>query len=182
MSDEQPIISFDHLACFGAITTGFAKAESTLKLALAAILDTDPATAHIISEPYGSIDLQNVLRSLAKIHLEPEDAEKIVSLTGVLKTHRTLRNHIAHNQWTCGTRKGALRPVRIDIRQGHAAPAGFEDDTKDYTLPEIYAAAEELSDYSEKVLGAFHELGFMEIIEKNIDWESVRSELDEGSS
>lgn len=185
---DRPLISHDHLYLFGGITHLYAMAELNLKFVLAGILKVDLSTIMILTEPYSSHQLRNVLSSLIKNPgvipktLGPKNYERLVGLIGQFKSFGALRNNIAHNHWTAGKRPGSIKPMRLDIQSGKAKHIGVDDTEKDYTVSDLRKEAESLEKLQRGVYDFFDDTGLREIIEEKMEESKIVIESSAGNS
>lgn len=158
-----------HLRAFGSIVYQYATVETGLKICLSGILDTSLHIALILTEPYGSLDLRRVIKSVAKEHDWPDGGlDRLVQIVGDLKPHTALRNNIAHSRWTDGGRPGAIKPRGIDIRQERAVFIGNDPDERDWTAEEMMASAEALAALNRRILQFMDDMGLTARIERHI--------------
>ena len=112
------LLTTKHGEAFGGIIIAYAHAEVSIKFTLSAVLDTNLETMFVLAEPYTSLQLRNVANAIVKLKMPIPAIEAFVQLTGKLKEHGTLRNHVAHAMWVKGTRPGSIRPARMGQTQG----------------------------------------------------------------
>ena len=147
----------------------YAAVESGIKIAVSGILEVRLGHAMIAFEPYGSLDLKNVAKSLAKERLKPHVAERFCWLIGEWTKHSWLRNSIAHNRWTAGTRPDSIKPQTVKIREGRADWIGSSPAEADFTPEEIEAKADELHHVNEGVKDFLQTSGLQAIIEAKME-------------
>ena len=167
----EPLLSDEHYNLFGRITHGYASSEWGLKFLLAAMLKLDISIFLIVSEPYGSQDLRNVLKSIAKWSTfeNDEEFEQIIGLVGRLKSYGKIRNFIAHNRWTQGKRVRSIRPIAMNIRSGKAATLGYSDDDEDYVIEELAIIADGTFKLDSDIKNFIKSYGYAEIIEQKMN-------------
>lgn len=169
--DLSDLLSDKHFEAFGRIVSAYASCETGIKLSLAGILNALPHEIMILSEPYSSLGLRNVSKSIAKLRLPQDHQEQFMQLIGEFGGYAQLRNHIAHNRWTRGTRIGSIRPVQMDIRSGKAKPKGYDPEEPDFTLEEIGLRANQLFELNSKIVEFMIGAGLSENIEKRLESE-----------
>jgi len=112
-----------------------------IKLCLGATYSLDVHDIFLITEPYSASNLKKVAKAVAKLYFSPEMKDDFVAILGRFGKFSTLRNHIAHNNWTDGSRPNSIRIVQADIRAGRLDLKGYSEDEPDYTLDELGDAA-----------------------------------------
>lgn len=170
-----------HLLAFGRIIHNFASVETGIKLALCGILNTFIDSALISFQPYSAGDLRNVAKSLAKERLRPELSDQFCHIVGAWFAFNGLRNVIAHSRWTASHRPGAIKPRRLNIREGRADWIGDRESEQDYTASELEAAAEKLHLVNERLKAFLQSSGLADIIAENIDSERSDTSATSGS-
>jgi hypothetical protein len=145
-------VTKEHLLGFGGITHYYAVAETGIKIGLAAVLGVELIDVLIMCEPYSSLDLRNVAKSVAKAHepITPE-VERFLQLVGDFGAFSSIRNLIAHSRWREGIREGSIRPSRLDIRDGKARTYGLEDGERDWTADDLFSEANKLVDFNRRI-------------------------------
>ena len=171
--DLSDLLSDQHFEAFGRIVSAYASCETGIKLSLAGILNALPHEIMILSEPYSSLSLRNVSKSIAKLRLPKKHQEQFMHLIGEFGGHAQLRNHIAHNRWTRGTRPNSIRPVQMDIRSGKAKPKGYDPEERDFTLEEIGLRANQLFELNSKIVQFMIGTGLSEILENRLEAERL---------
>jgi len=127
-----------HYQVFGVIITLYARAEESFRTALAMLLQTSVEAVVLLSAPYTTAQLRNVLKSTAKLTLvEGPALDKLVHLIGDHGSVATLRNHIAHAQWEEGSEPLSIRPVFGDVKQGRFQMFGSGGKVVEYTTEEL---------------------------------------------
>lgn len=152
MVDSEPIVTSRHLLGFGGIIHHYAFVETGVKLALSHVIGISFVDMAIICEPYTSLSLKNVSKSLAKAKepITPE-VERFLQIVGDLAKFSRIRNYVAHSQWTTGARLGSIKPTGIDIRDGKARVLGYGEDEKDWTVDDLYAESDALVELSARI-------------------------------
>lgn len=180
MSEAQ--LTDSHYILFGRIMYGYASAESRFKILLSAMLDMDIGTFLIVSEPYNSSQLKNVLKSITKLsEFESDDEfDKIIALVGRFQTFSKMRNKIAHSRWVDGDRPNSIKPISMNIREGKAVPSGYVAGEKDYTIEDLWAITKELFDLSNDANTFIKDYGYSAIIERKISDKSKRIDGNDG--
>lgn len=146
---------------FGYIVSTYAKVEVGFKLIIGRILGLDNWVIGILSEPYGTMDLRNVTKSIVKSSdISDELQERIVQLVGDFKTFSGLRTDICHSMWGDGICPNSIRPLRLDIRSGKLVLKGVHDDDKDWALDELEEQAKRLNALHARQVAVLKELGF----------------------
>lgn len=187
-NSEKQLIGHEHLLLFGGITHIYARAEFGLKVVMAGLLKVDLNTIMILTEPYGSHQLRNVLSSLNKNvaiilkTLGPKNHERLIDLIGQLKSFGPLRNNIAHTQWVAGKRPGSIKPIRLDIQSGKAKYHGIHDEEKNYTLSDLRKEAEALQQLQLDIYKFLNDTGLLETIEEKIEVTKIVIESFGGNS
>lgn len=166
--DLSDLFTDAHFHAFGVITTAYASCETGIKLCLAGTLGLPPYNIMILTEPYSSLALRNVAKSIAKLDMPPQFQEQFIQIVGDWGSQGKLRNYIAHNRWTRGTRPKSIRPVQMDIRSGKANFTGYEDGDPDYSLEDIQRAASTLVRIDERIRRFLKNTGLADAIERNI--------------
>jgi len=153
-------VTKDHLLGFGAIVHYYAQVETGIKLGVAETVGVSYIEMLILSEPYGTQNLRNVAKSLIKSRDEINShQERFLQIIGDLGAFGPVRNAIAHSRWIEGKRPGSIKPTRIDIREGKPRIFGAEDDDKDWTAEDLYAAADKLADINRRMAQLLVECG-----------------------
>lgn len=149
---------------FGSHIYEYAALEFGIKGTLGYILKIDTLEAFIIGEPYSSMALRNVAKSITKeSSLSDQQKEKFVHILGEFGGQSRLRNYIAHSRWRKGDREGSLKPVGFDIRSGKAKMIGHDKDEKDYTAAEIKQEADKLKKLAAALVYFHMDCGFTSI-------------------
>lgn len=145
-------VTKDHLLGFGGIIHYYASAEAGIKIGLATVLGVELIDVMILCEPYSSLDLRNVAKSISKAHepITPE-VERFLQLIGDFGAFGPMRNLIAHSRWKAGQREGSIKPTRLDIRDGKARAYGMLEDERDWTAPELFEEADKLVDLNRRI-------------------------------
>lgn len=165
----MPVPSKEHLNAFGSLIHHYASVETGLKIVLAGVLNVRLRLILIMTEPYGALDLRRVAKAIAKEHNWPgKSLDTFVQIVGDVKPISPLRNYIAHCRWTEGTRPGAIKPRRVDIREEKARYFGDEDDERDWTAKEIQAEADKLITINARLVQLLADTGLDKRIEANI--------------
>lgn len=181
--DLSDLLSDKHFEAFGRIVSAYASCETGIKLALAGVLNALPHEIMILTEPCSSQALRNVAKSIAKLRLPASQQGNFVQLIGDFAGHGSLRNQIAHNRWTRGTRPNSIRPVQMDIRSGKAKPKGYDPEESDYTLLEIGKRADELFSLNSRIVEFMNIAGLTKNIEDRMNAErsAIASSLGGGA-
>jgi hypothetical protein len=158
-----------HLLAFGRFIHAYAAVESGIKIALSGVLGTELDAALISFAPYRASDLRNVAKSLAKERLKPPEAEQFCCIVGDWFQFNGLRNIIAHSRWTEGLREGAIKPRRLNIREGKADWVGDKPDEQEYTAPELQGRADKLNEVNERLKKFLQTSGLADVIASRID-------------
>ena len=153
---------------FGRIIHVFAASEENIKLAIAAMCDLPPDVALILQEPYGSGNLKNVAKSIAKINLHDNIKDEFISLVGNIVSFSKLRNYIAHSRWNVGTRPESFKPMSLNIRGDRADYLGLEDDEKDWTAKELNVEYQKLYKHSCDLIDFMSKHDFFTMVEKRL--------------
>lgn len=158
-----------HFKAFGALIHNYASVETGFKIVLSGILNAPLRLMLIMSEPYSSLNLRQVVKAVAKEHDWPDNQlETLMQIIGDVKPIAPLRNHIAHCRWTEGTRADTIKPRRIDIREERARYYGNDEEERDWTASEIEAEAQKLIDINLRLIQFLSDTGLKEVIERNI--------------
>lgn len=114
-------LTSNHILAFGGITYNYARIEGILEIIISDMLNIDVGTTVIITEPYSSLDLRNVIKSLNRVCVLPNKLnEELAQIVGDLQSFSGLRNNIAHSTWTDGDRPDSIKP-------SHRAPTSYDD-------------------------------------------------------
>ena len=159
-----------HIRAFGLLIYHYASVETGLKIAICGMLKTNLADVLILSQPYGSLDLRRVTKSIAKERTwkDPKHLDQIICIIGEMKPISGLRNYIAHSRWTDGSRPGSIKPRHVDIRNEKAEFHGDIDTEADWTASEIENQAQTLIKLNVRLINWLQETGLRAIIDKNI--------------
>ncbi|WP_069055334.1 hypothetical protein [Bosea sp. RAC05] len=184
MSISSPqIVTEEHIAAFGSIIHYYAYAESGIKITLAGLLDMDLREMLILSEPYSSMNLRTVAKSIVKERLGPgKEADQFIQLIGELGTFGPLRNAIAHQRWTKGARPGSIRPFHLDIRSGSALLKGQSDTEKDWTAAELAAEGDRARKLNASIVRYMQSSGIIDRMDRKHAARSSATESSDGSS
>jgi hypothetical protein len=158
-----------HLLAFGRVIHNFASVETGIKLVLSGAMDVHIDAALIAFEPYSASSLRNVAKSMAKERLKPALAEQFCCLVGNWYAFNTLRNVIAHSRWTNAPREGAIKPRRLNIREGTAQWIGDRETEESYTAAELEEKARQLSVINEQLKEFLQTSGLADVIDSKID-------------
>jgi hypothetical protein len=152
MDDNFPIVTHEHLLGFGGIIHNYAFVESGIKIATAHVAGLDLIDFLIMSEPYNSLQLKNVAKSLAKTNepLSPE-CEKFIQIIGDFAPFSKIRNFIAHARWTRGERSNSVKPSGLNIRDGRAKVLGSAEGEQDWTPQDLKDIADKLLILSQRI-------------------------------
>ncbi len=175
MSD---ILSPKHFEAFGRIIYACSEMERAIKLCLGAAYSLHVHDIFLITEPYSSANLKNVAKAVAKLYFSSKMKDDFVEILGKFGKFSTLRNHIAHNHWTQGSRPDSIRIVQADIRAGRLDLKGYNEDERDYTLDELGNAANDLFELHIELIAFMKNYGLSAAIEEKMLEES----LDKASS
>jgi hypothetical protein len=146
-------VTKEHLLAFGGIIHHYAVAENGIKIALATLMGIELVDVMILTEPYSSLNLRNVAKSLAKVK-EPinEPVRVFLQIVGDFGAFGAIRNNIAHNRWTDGSRPNSVKPSRLDIREGKARVYGASHEERDWLLEELYQQSDALVDLNKRII------------------------------
>ena len=171
------------LDAFGRIINYYADAETGIKIALAGMLEIDMFELLVLTEPYSSLDLRNVAKSIAKHRFDAgRERDQFCQLVGDLGAFGPLRNNIAHSRWTKGERRGSIKPHRVDIRSGVVKFHGAEEGERDWTTKELQAEVLKLLLLNRRIVQFMQVTGIAASIFGNTSDSSDSSEESEGSS
>jgi hypothetical protein len=167
---KQPILTDTHFELFGRITYHYADLETGLKFLCAVLLKVDVGAFMVVSEPYTSVNLRNVVTSLSNAadFEYPDEREKIIRFAGDLKGASKFRNYIAHCQWTRGSRPDSIKPMHINIRSGRAKTFGHDENEPDYTVHDITKIHDNLAGAGQRFRTFLKEYRYEAIIERNM--------------
>jgi len=162
-------LSDDFARAFGHLVYQAANVETGLKVCLAAMVDIRPVHVLALAEPYTGPQLRQVVKSLAKSSPWPDGAlDRLVELIGRSKSHKSLRNYVAHSRWTDGVRDGAIKPIGMKINNEKIETFGHKDDEKDWLPNEIMKAAEDLRKFCGDLIAFNDEFGLTERLENRL--------------
>jgi hypothetical protein len=147
-----------HFYAFGYIVSTYAKVEQGFKFIIAQIIGVRRHVALVLSEPYTSENLRDVIKSLAESDLAFDKAERVVDLAKRFEKFGPLRNAIGHNLWKEGARADAVKPMRLDIRSGKTRYKGLDATERDWTLAELDAEAQKLNQLHAEQVALLNEL------------------------
>ena len=83
-----------HILAFGGIALNYARMEGAIKIVLSDMLEIDLGTTAMITEPYSSLDLRNVAKTLNKLFPLPNNLnEEFAQIVGNLQTFSGLKNN-----------------------------------------------------------------------------------------
>jgi hypothetical protein len=141
-----PHVTSRHLLGFGGIIHHYAFAELGIKTALAHVIGVSLTDVVILSEPYTSLSLKNVAKSLVKARtpITPE-GQRFLQLVADFATFSQIRNKIAHTRWVVGDRPNSIRSAGIDIRDGKPVVIGVDRPEPDWTPEELYAESDKIA-------------------------------------
>mgnify|MGYP003657661768 CR=1 FL=1 len=163
------LLNRNHFEVFGRVVHVYAVVETAVQIALSGILRLPLHQTMILSAPYSSLQLKNVAKSSAKECLTPEHSQTFCNLVGQWSAHSQLRNSIAHNRWTRGSRENSIRPVFINVRAGKAKFGGYEDHERDWTIEEMAQSFEELAKLNERIKKFLRDSGLEQTIASMLD-------------
>jgi len=176
-------LTSNHILAFGGITYNYAKIEGALEIIISDMLNIDVGTTVIITEPYSSLDLRNVIKALNKLIALPNNLnEELAQIVGDLQSFGSLRNNIAHNTWTDGDRPGSIKPMRMNIRSGKPVPTGHEEGEQDHTADELQNKVNELKNLHDRVRRFIVDSGAAERIELKMAQSILFNDPDGGIS
>ena len=172
--DDLNSVEQYHFLMFGAITHYYAKAEVGLKIVMAGLMGADLVTVMALTEPYSSLDLRNVLKSLNKAgafphELSPEERNRLTHLIGTLQSFGKLRNNIAHNIWRDGDKPDSIKPVYIDIRSGKVKEVGADPEEKSYTRDDLLNETMRIEQLVSDITQFLEDTGLQAHIDANIE-------------
>lgn len=152
MKDETPLVTIEHLLGFGGIIHNYAFVETGIKIATAHMASLNLVDFLIMSEPYSSLQLKNVAKSLAKTN-EPlsQDCEAFILIVDAFAAFSKIRNFVAHSRWTKGQRENSIKPSGLNIRAGHAKVLGGDLTERDWTPADLKNEADKLRDLSQSI-------------------------------
>lgn len=172
MSD---ILSPKHFEAFGRIIYACSEMDRAIKLCLGATYSLRVHDIFLITEPYSASNLKKVAKSAAKLYFSNEMKNDFVAILGKFGKFSTLRNHIAHNHWTEGSRPKSVRIVQADIRAGRLDLKGYSEDEPDYTLDELGDAANDLFDLHTELIAFMRDYGLSAAMAKKMREQSTDS-------
>lgn len=172
LDDPSDLITDKHFEAWGRIVYAYAAMEAGIKLAISGILGLAPSDTFILANPYTSLNLRNVAKSVAKLYLQPKDAETFVQIVGDYGAFARVRNDICHNRWTFGDRPNSLRPAYMEIRSGRADPKGYNEGESDYTLDDFGEKANDLFELNRRLVSFLKSSGIDERIARKIEEDS----------
>jgi hypothetical protein len=160
----------DWKGAIGVFVMHYAAIETEFKLILSAIMDLSIYEFSILSEPYTTQDVRNVMRSMVKHKLPPDqpEREKLIQFVGAFNTFSRLRNQIAHSKWTLGERSGSIKPLGVDIRNGKAKFIGNDPGEKDYTASELVDQCARIGKLYDDLVEFKMKSGYNDIIVRNM--------------
>jgi hypothetical protein len=171
------------LQAFGGIIHHYAAAEFGIKLILSGMLEIEVTELLILTEPYSSLDLRNVAKSIAKSRfVQTPEILRFLQLVGDLGTFGALRNNIAHSRWTSGDRRGSIKPHKLDIRSGSVKFVGAEEDERDWTTKELEAEADRAFEMNRRITQFIRQTGIAPHILPKQVFSSEEIDASEGSS
>lgn len=132
-----PILQAEHFQLFGRIVNGYARFEVELRFCLTAMTGMKTVEGAIVSAPYGAYQLNSVVKSVARLVVNPISQDRLVSLVDRWEKFTPLRTAVAHHIWRLGARPDSIRPTFIEVKSGHLKIKGSEDEDRDYTIPEL---------------------------------------------
>lgn len=155
MPSEDDMISHHltpaHFHAFGYIISTYAKIEQGFKAIISGITGLDVNEIAIMTEPYSSMQLRNVITSMSEFRPLPDRGnEQLKELISEFATFSKLRNQIAHSMWTEGNRPDSIKPLNVDIRSGKAKYFGIDEDERDWTIAELDDEAIRMMDFHQK--------------------------------
>lgn len=177
-------LSAKHYKVFGHITVEYASLEVGLKLTLAGYIGRGIGEALVLSAPYNSTQLRNVMKAMTRFHLKPESKirEIVTQIIGTLKGASVLRNDIGHNMWRKGDRPQSIAPTYMEIRNDKAELKGFQEENRDYTFAEIEKTADALWKANHTLAGLHRSAEFQASLERYISHNSQPRDVSEGIS
>ena len=136
-------VTKDHILAFGSITHFYANAESFIKYTIAGLTKTKFEDVVVLTAPYQSAQLINVVKSLAKLRdIDDDSANSLLEIIGDFKARAKMRNFVAHSRWTDGKRPGSIKPTNADIRAVKLVLRGRRNsDEQDWTAEELQQEA-----------------------------------------
>ncbi|MFN3726646.1 MAG: hypothetical protein ACK4SZ_10110 [Allosphingosinicella sp.] len=174
-------ISTAHYTAFGQIVHFYASVEFGIKACLAGILEVPLIESLIMCEPYSAAQLKNVAKSITKeSRLSDKDKETFCHIVGEWSGFSSLRNQIAHNRWSRGSRPGSIIPVGIDIRSGRAIWI-VKEDSRDWLAPELSEEADKIGKVNARLQRFHNETGIAEIIDRKDAERNSATDSSEGS-
>ena len=148
LMDEEPHhLTPRHFHVFGHLVSTYAKVEHGMKLLITRFAGMPDEAGFILFEPYSALDICNVISGLVSSYDLPEGIEtKLIEAVSEFKSFAPLRNAIAHDLWTEGSRPASIKPMRIDVRSGKSLRIrGMDDSERDWTFPELEAEVSRMS-------------------------------------
>lgn len=144
-SDDESVVTNDHLLAFGGIIHAFARIDGLIQIVTAAVSETDLSTIVVLMRELGYSAKRDTLYSyMALAGTKAEYQQPIKDLLGEAHKYNGLRNNIAHSYWVAGKRPGSIKPASIKIRGGKGEVIGQDDSEKDYLPRELGAIADKL--------------------------------------
>ena len=153
----------------GYFINKYAKIEGGISVYFAWLMQIPLHEAKIILAPYTARDYRAVLKGIEKLRdSHPEHREKWAQLLGDLGGFSKLRNAIAHDYWTRGSREGAIKPIGISTRGNHPEFYGIGEKERDYTDDELQGECEKLDALHGRFLEFYEAVGASDYIARLI--------------
>ena len=155
---EEYVIGPAFCAPFGAIIQWFARCENVMTIMASAITGIEVPHAIMMMVELGYSGKRNTIRCLILSGIkDAKTREKVIWYLGQIHKHNQLRNNIAHRVWVAGKRPNSVKPMGLSIRGGKPDFAGLFDDEQDWTVDELWAAANDLGKTYNDLTGYCHE-------------------------
>lgn len=183
-TQTRRVLTAKHYKVFGHITVEYASVDVGLKITLGGFLGHGVVQALVLSAPYTSLQLRNVMKSMAHLHMHEgsHSREMLNIVIGIHKKAGTLRNDIAHNLWRKGDRAGAVAPAYMEIRNEKPQLKGVLETHRDYTMADLEKCANGLV-AANTILSKIHTSAeFQQALECNISTTNQAKDPSEGIS
>ncbi len=145
-SAHEYVVTRKHHEAFGMIVQAFARHEQLMTMTAAWLLDAQLWPIAVVMAGLGYAGKRDAIVSIIK-HVEPAD-ERTDAISGFLNKldkFSKLRNNIAHSTWTEGKRPDSIKPMTVIVRHGSGRFIGANQNEPDYTVKELFEAANQLN-------------------------------------
>lgn len=147
----MPTLDDKYLHAFGYLISTFARIEKGFLYFLEQATDLDFYQLCILTAPYSAVDWENVLTAfLDQEGVTPEDSGEMREVLAVWVGCRGLRNKIAHELWTSGEAKGAIKPIGMRNR-GRVKLYGHEASEEELSYEQLAESCEQLDEAQRKL-------------------------------